>query len=143
MVIYSVIHKRVFTPPRALTTWIIEAIDHSSNSTMAFTKKITSRIFCKCKCQSEDPGEVWKLFCELPQNKLPKALLFITKDLNSANVFVKTLLKDFFIWYFYLMLAKREQKCLKKTLDCWQQIYFFKFIYSFIYFFWTFWSKFQ
>ena len=33
--------------------------------------------------ESEDPGEVWKLFCEL-QSKLPKALLFITKDLNSA-----------------------------------------------------------
>ena len=31
--------------------------------------------------ESEDPGEVWKLFCEL-QNILPKALLFITKDLN-------------------------------------------------------------
>ena len=30
-------------------TRIIEAIDHSSNSTMAFNKKITSRIFCKCK----------------------------------------------------------------------------------------------
>ena len=28
---------------------------------------------------------MWKLLCEL-QNKLPKALLFITKDLNSANV---------------------------------------------------------
>ena len=33
--------------------------------------------------ESEDPGEVWKLFCEL-QNKLPNALLFIKKDLNSA-----------------------------------------------------------
>ena len=33
--------------------------------------------------KSEDPGEVWKFFYEL-QNKLPKALLFITKDLNSA-----------------------------------------------------------
>ena len=31
--------------------------------------------------ESEDPEEVWKLFCEL-QNILPKALLFITKDLN-------------------------------------------------------------
>ena len=31
--------------------------------------------------ESEDLGEVWKLFCEL-QNILPKALLFITKDLN-------------------------------------------------------------
>ena len=31
-----VIHKRVFTPLRDLLTRIIEAIDHSSNSTMAF-----------------------------------------------------------------------------------------------------------
>ena len=29
--------------------------------------------------ESEDSGEVWKLFCEL-QNKLPKALVF-----NEAN----------------------------------------------------------
>ena len=33
---------------------------------------------------SRNNPEVWKLFCEL-QNKLPKALLFITKDLNSAS----------------------------------------------------------
>ena len=31
--------------------------------------------------ESEDPKEVWKLFCEL-ENILPKPLLFITKDLN-------------------------------------------------------------
>ena len=31
--------------------------------------------------ESEDPWEMWKLFCEL-QNKLLKALLFFTKDLN-------------------------------------------------------------
>ena len=37
--------------------------------------------------ESEDPGEEWKLFCEL-RNKLPKTLLFITKDLNSAIVHV-------------------------------------------------------
>ena len=40
LVIYSVIHKRVFTPLRDLPTRIIEAIDHSSNSTMAFAQKI-------------------------------------------------------------------------------------------------------
>ena len=98
---YSVIHKRVFTPPWDLTTRIIEAIDHSSNSTMAFTKNFMSRIFCKCKCHCW----VWRMIdslyysswkipgrcensCEL-QNKLPKALLFITKDLNSAIVCLK------------------------------------------------------
>ena len=35
--------------------------------------------------ESEDPGKVWKLFCEL-RNILPKALFFITKDLNWASV---------------------------------------------------------
>ena len=61
MVIYSVIHKRVFTPPRDLTTRIIEAIDHFSNSTMAFTKNFTSRIFCKCKCHCW----VWRMIDSL------------------------------------------------------------------------------
>ena len=50
MVIYSVIQKRVFTPLRDLPTRIIEAIDHSSNSTMAFAFTKNPRIFCKCKC---------------------------------------------------------------------------------------------
>ena len=36
-------------------------------------------------------GEVWKLVCVL-QNILPKALLFITKDLNSANLSSKFIL---------------------------------------------------
>ena len=40
LVIYFKIHKSVFTPPRDLPTRIIEAIDHSSNSTIAFTKKV-------------------------------------------------------------------------------------------------------
>ena len=50
MVIYSVIHKSVFTPLRDLPTRIIEAIDHSWNSTMAFAFTKNPRIFCKCKC---------------------------------------------------------------------------------------------
>ena len=98
MVIYSVIHKRVFTPPRDLMTRIIEAIDHSSNSTMAFTKKFTSRIFCKCKCHcwvwrmidslyysSRKIPERWENSFVNYRINLPKALLFITKDLNSAT----------------------------------------------------------
>ena len=44
--------------------------------------------------ESEDPGEMWKLFCEL-QNKLPNALLFITKDLNSANGWVQICCKRY------------------------------------------------
>ena len=70
MVIYSVIHKRVFTPPRDLTTWIIEAIDHSSNSTLAFTKYFTSRIFCKCKCHCW----VWRMVDNLyySSRKIPE-----------------------------------------------------------------------
>ena len=70
MVIYSVIHKRVFTPPRDLTTRIIEAIDHSSKSTMAFTKKFTSEIFCKCKCHYW----VWRMIDSLyySSRKIPE-----------------------------------------------------------------------
>ena len=41
---YSVIQKRVFTPLRDLPTRIIEAIDHSSNSTMAFAFTKNPRI---------------------------------------------------------------------------------------------------
>ena len=62
MVVYSVIHKRVFTPLRDLPTRIIEAIDHSSNSTIAFafTKNPTRNIFfCKCQCW------VWRMINSL------------------------------------------------------------------------------
>ena len=53
-----------------LTTRIIEAIDHSSNSTMAFTKKFTSRIFCKCKCHCW----VWRMIDSIcfSSRKIPK-----------------------------------------------------------------------
>ena len=50
LVIYSVIHKRVFIPLRNLPTRIIEAVNHSSNSTIAFTRKITARCKIVCKC---------------------------------------------------------------------------------------------
>ena len=44
--------QRVFTPLRDLPTRIIEAIEHSSNSTMAFafTKNPRRKIVCKCHC---------------------------------------------------------------------------------------------
>ena len=50
LVIYSVIHKRAFIPLRNLPTRIIEAVNHSSNSTIAFTRKITARCKIVCKC---------------------------------------------------------------------------------------------
>ena len=70
LVIYSVLHKRVFTPSRDLTVWIIEAINHSSNSTMAFTQNLTSRIFCKCKCHCW----VWRMINSLcySSRKIPE-----------------------------------------------------------------------
>ena len=70
LVIYSIIHKRVFTPPQDLTTRIIEAIDHSSISSMAFTKKFTSGIFCKCKCHCR----VWRMIDSLyySSRKIPE-----------------------------------------------------------------------
>ena len=40
-IIYSVIHKRVFTPFLDLRTRIIEAVNHSSNSTIVFTENFT------------------------------------------------------------------------------------------------------
>ena len=98
MVIYSVIHKRVFTPLRDLPTRIIEAIDHSSNSTMAFAFTKNPRIFCKCKCHCW----VWRMVdslyyssrkiserCEnsflnyrINYQKLCYLMRQITKDLN-------------------------------------------------------------
>ena len=69
LVIYFAIHKRVFTPLRDLPTRIIEAIDHSSNSTMAFTfaKNPRRNFFCKCHCW------VWRMIDSLyyPSRKVP------------------------------------------------------------------------
>ena len=50
---------------------------------------------------SRDPGEVWKIFCEI-QEQLPKALLFITKGLNSAIVFHNNSLQRFSSFTFYI-----------------------------------------
>ena len=47
---YSINHKRVFTPLGDLWTLIIEVINHFSNSTTAFAFTKNPRIFCKCKC---------------------------------------------------------------------------------------------
>ena len=49
LIIYSVIHKRVFTPPRDLTTRIIEAIDQSSNSIMALIPERCENSFVNYK----------------------------------------------------------------------------------------------
>ena len=70
LVIYYVIHKRVYTPPQDLTTWIIEAIDHSSNSTMAFTKNLGLGFCCKCKCH----WWVWRMINSLyySSRKIPE-----------------------------------------------------------------------
>ena len=93
MVIYSVIHKRVFTPLWSLPTQIKEAVNHSSNSTTALLEKIMARwnFFGNAIVEFEEwltastirVVEVWKLFCGL-QNKLRKALLFSTKYLNCT-----------------------------------------------------------
>ena len=82
------------TPQKSFLTRIIEAVNHSSNSTIAFTRKNTDRcnFFVNAIAEFEEwltasfirVWEVWKLFCGL-QNKLRKALLFITKDLNGPS----------------------------------------------------------
>ena len=102
MVIYSVNHKRVFTPLRDLPTRIIEAIDHFSDSTMAFAFTENPRIFCKCKCHCW----VWRMVdslyylsrkiserCEnsfvnyrIYYQKLCYLMRQITKDLNWPTV---------------------------------------------------------
>ena len=102
MVIYSVIHKRVFTPLRDLPTRIIEAIDHSSNSTMAFAFTKNPRIFCKCKCYCWVSRMVDSLYyssrkiqegCEntfvnyrIYYQKLCDLMRQITKELNWPNL---------------------------------------------------------
>ena len=98
MVIYSVIYKRVFTPLLDLPTRIIEAIDHSSNSTIVFAFTKNPRIFCKCKCHCwvwrmidslyyssrKVPGRCENSFVNYRINyqKLCDLMRQITKDLN-------------------------------------------------------------
>ena len=110
LVIYSVIHKRVSTPPRDLTTWITEAIDHSSNSTMAFTKKFTSRIFCKCKCHCW----VWRMIDSLyySSQKIPER--FENSFVNYKIKYQKLCYSLRRIWtqslYIYIVCAQRGTK---------------------------------
>ena len=57
LVIYSVIHKRVFTPFRGVLAWMLEVIDHSSNlkktsklhlwTSMNFFKSLSSKWNCQ------------------------------------------------------------------------------------------------
>ena len=118
MVIYSVIHKRVFTPLRDLPTRIIEAIDHSSNSTMAFAFTKNPRIFCKCKYHCS----VWRMVdslyyssrkiserCEnsfqdyrINYQKLCYLMRQITKDLNWPIGSVQMYRK----WFVFLQQSK-------------------------------------
>ena len=106
MVIYSVIHKRVFTP-RDFLTRIIEAIDHSTNSTMTYAFTKNPRIFCKCKCHCW----VWRMVnslyyssrqiserCEnsfvnyrMNYQKLCDLMRQITKEMNLPTVWSRGL----------------------------------------------------
>ena len=82
--IYSVIHKRVFPPLRDLLTWIVEAANHSSNSTMLITGYFTASgsIFCKCHC--------WDWSAHIMQVKISRwgvnTLLWITKYITKNFV---------------------------------------------------------
>ena len=93
---YFVIHKRVFTPHQDILTCIIKAVNQTLNPTMAFTENLQLAVKYSVNAivelehvffESEDPGDVWKLFCGL-QNKLQKVLFLFNetnRDRNESN----------------------------------------------------------
>ena len=70
MVIYSVIHKRVFTPPRDLTTRITETIDILQTQIWRLQNILGLGFFCKCKCHCW----VWRMIDSLyySSRKIPE-----------------------------------------------------------------------
>ena len=117
-------NSQSFTPLRDLPTRIIEAIDHSSNSTMAFAFTENPRIFCKCKCHCW----VWRMVdslyyssrkiserCEnsfldyrINYQKLCYLMRQITKDLNWP-----TECQNNSIFHFYKQVVPRCRKMAK------------------------------
>ena len=79
-VIYSVIHKRVFTPLRDISTSTIDSVNQTLNSTMTFTENVMPKhkIFCKCYC--------WILrMIDRRSWRGVKTLLWITRNYILAN----------------------------------------------------------
>ena len=79
-VIYSVIHKRVFTPLQDISTSTIDSVNQTLNSTMTFTENVMPKhkIFCKCYC--------WILrMIDRRSWRGVKTLLWITRNYRINN----------------------------------------------------------
>ena len=64
--------------------------------------------------ESEDSGEVWKLFCGL-QNKLPKALLFNGANHERFELPITSSLQTIRLLRFYSICRKKQNKTKQKT----------------------------
>ena len=77
-----VIHKRVFTPLQDISTCIIQAVNQTSNSTMAVTENLMPRckIFCKYHVVEFEERLTASIIRVERSQRDVKTLLWITKN---------------------------------------------------------------